>query len=231
MVLLQSFDFAFMVLSYSFQDSFFSLLWQIHSPFMVLSQSLHSPFHSPFLVLSRFFRGPSMAFSCSFNSPQTVISWPFTVLMLNRSLGPLPTPLKQNLYLGDPPCPEVGPGASMSFIYISYPYTQWAFGSRPLNIIPTPIHSMSAYCPLFISIQVYDNVPLCAVLLVLEYTSKHSFCPMDNILHYTVDDFCQFRIKNPQLYEGQYHLCITEWQKNKSIVGVLLTTQHVSVRT
>ena len=90
-------------------------LRSIHCAFMVLSQSFHCPtrsFHSPFTVLSRSFYFPLTVISQSFHGLFTVFN------VEPKSWSSSYAPLKQNLYLGDPPCPEVGPGASMPFIYI-----------------------------------------------------------------------------------------------------------------
>jgi hypothetical protein len=82
---------------------------------LVLSQSFHCPtrsFHSPCTVLSRSLNFPLMVISQSFHGLFTVFN------VEPKSWSSSYAPLKQNLYLGDPPCPEVGPGASMPFIYI-----------------------------------------------------------------------------------------------------------------
>ena len=101
---------------------------------MVLSQS----FNGPFTVLSRSFHCPFTILSWSFPVPLTVISQSlhglFTANVEVLFLFLCPVLLKENLYLGDPPCPEVGPGASMPFIYILSIYrdssNRTVFGSR-----------------------------------------------------------------------------------------------------
>ena len=117
-----------MVLSLSFHCTVLS--WCFHMPFTVYSRYVHSPFivlsrsyHGPFTVLLQSFHSPCTVLSRSLNFPLMVISQSFHGLFTVFNVEPKSwsssyAPLKQNLYLGDPPCPEVGPGASMPFIYI-----------------------------------------------------------------------------------------------------------------